>query len=157
MTRILVVEDEVSFSDPLSYLLRKEGYDVSVAENGTTVTTVAVSDPDAAQTFTYTLSGPDAAQHLEPFGITHEHPFHDVPVLQGRGQVLEDTVHVRHHHVPLLGVELGGRGARLRGAGLAVHGELQCWGIRHGVSPRQFCVCPPVPGARVPRTCRARP
>ena len=34
MTRILVVEDEVSFSDPLSYLLRKEGYDVSVAENG---------------------------------------------------------------------------------------------------------------------------
>ncbi|CAN7311127.1 response regulator [Knoellia sp. LjRoot47] len=34
MTRILVVEDEVSFSDPLSYLLRKEGYEVSVAENG---------------------------------------------------------------------------------------------------------------------------
>ncbi|MFZ5870761.1 MAG: response regulator [Actinomycetota bacterium] len=35
MTRILVVEDEESFSDPLSYLLRKEGYDVSVAETGT--------------------------------------------------------------------------------------------------------------------------
>ena len=34
MTRILVVEDEVSFSDPLSYLLRKEGYEVSVAETG---------------------------------------------------------------------------------------------------------------------------
>ena len=34
MTRILVVEDEVSFSDPLSYLLRKEGYDVAVAETG---------------------------------------------------------------------------------------------------------------------------
>ncbi len=32
MTRILVVEDEVSFSDPLSYLLRKEGYEVAVAE-----------------------------------------------------------------------------------------------------------------------------
>ena len=28
MTRILVVEDEQSFSDPLSYLLRKEGYEV---------------------------------------------------------------------------------------------------------------------------------
>ena len=28
MTRILVVEDEVSFSDPLSYLLRKEGYEL---------------------------------------------------------------------------------------------------------------------------------
>jgi two-component system response regulator RegX3 len=34
MTRILVVEDEVSFSDPLSYLLRKEGYEVAVAETG---------------------------------------------------------------------------------------------------------------------------
>jgi two-component system response regulator RegX3 len=36
MTRILVVEDEDSFSDPLSYLLRKEGYEVSVAADGTT-------------------------------------------------------------------------------------------------------------------------
>ena len=34
MTRILVVEDEQSFSDPLSYLLRKEGYEVAVAETG---------------------------------------------------------------------------------------------------------------------------
>jgi two-component system, OmpR family, response regulator RegX3 len=34
VTRILVVEDEVSFSDPLSYLLRKEGYEVDVAETG---------------------------------------------------------------------------------------------------------------------------
>ncbi|GMA40982.1 response regulator transcription factor [Mobilicoccus caccae] len=34
MTQILVVEDEESFSDPLSYLLRKEGYEVSVAETG---------------------------------------------------------------------------------------------------------------------------
>ena len=34
MTRILVVEDEESFSDPLSYLLRKEGYEVAVADTG---------------------------------------------------------------------------------------------------------------------------
>ncbi|PPK92043.1 two-component system response regulator RegX3 [Kineococcus xinjiangensis] len=34
MTRILLVEDEESFSDPLSYLLRREGYDVSVAGTG---------------------------------------------------------------------------------------------------------------------------
>ena len=34
MTRILVVEDEQSFSDPLSYLLRKEGYEVAIAETG---------------------------------------------------------------------------------------------------------------------------
>ena len=34
MTRILVVEDEESFSDPLSYLLTKEGYDVAVAATG---------------------------------------------------------------------------------------------------------------------------
>ena len=34
MSKILVVEDEESFSDPLSYLLRKEGYDVVVADTG---------------------------------------------------------------------------------------------------------------------------
>jgi two-component system response regulator RegX3 len=34
MTRILVVEDEESFSDPLSYLLRREGYEVAVAADG---------------------------------------------------------------------------------------------------------------------------
>ena len=34
VTRILVVEDEESFSDPLSYLLRKEGYEVEVADDG---------------------------------------------------------------------------------------------------------------------------
>ncbi|HEX2705352.1 MAG TPA: response regulator transcription factor [Candidatus Lustribacter sp.] len=34
MSRILVVEDEESFSDPLSYLLRKEGYEVAVADTG---------------------------------------------------------------------------------------------------------------------------
>ncbi|MGI8769074.1 MAG: response regulator [Propionibacteriaceae bacterium] len=34
MTRILVVEDEESFSDALSYMLRKEGYEVAVAETG---------------------------------------------------------------------------------------------------------------------------
>jgi two-component system, OmpR family, response regulator RegX3 len=34
VTRILVVEDEQSFSDPLSYLLRKEGYEVAIAESG---------------------------------------------------------------------------------------------------------------------------
>jgi len=34
LSRILIVEDEESFSDPLSYLLRKEGYDVVVTETG---------------------------------------------------------------------------------------------------------------------------
>ncbi|TLP76918.1 response regulator transcription factor [Nesterenkonia sphaerica] len=34
MTRILIVEDEASFSEALSYTLQKEGYDVSVAEDG---------------------------------------------------------------------------------------------------------------------------
>ena len=34
MTRILVVEDEPSFSDALSYQLLREGYDVAVAETG---------------------------------------------------------------------------------------------------------------------------
>jgi len=34
VTRILVVEDEESFSDALSYMLRKEGFEVAVAGNG---------------------------------------------------------------------------------------------------------------------------
>ena len=34
MTRILVVEDEASFSEALAYLLTKEGFEVTVAENG---------------------------------------------------------------------------------------------------------------------------
>jgi len=34
VTRVLVVEDEESFSDALSYMLRKEGFEVSVAPTG---------------------------------------------------------------------------------------------------------------------------
>jgi two-component system response regulator RegX3 len=34
MTRVLVVEDEDSFSDALSFLLRKEGFEVAVATSG---------------------------------------------------------------------------------------------------------------------------
>ena len=34
MTRVLVVEDEESFSDALSYMLRKEGFEVAVASDG---------------------------------------------------------------------------------------------------------------------------
>ncbi|MBG0827620.1 response regulator transcription factor [Planomonospora sp. ID67723] len=41
MTRVLVVEDEESFSDALSYMLRKEGFEVAVATTG----------PEALDTF----------------------------------------------------------------------------------------------------------
>jgi two-component system, OmpR family, response regulator RegX3 len=41
VTRVLVVEDEESISDPLSYMLRREGFDVTVAANG----------PDALSSF----------------------------------------------------------------------------------------------------------
>jgi two-component system, OmpR family, response regulator RegX3 len=41
VTRVLVVEDEDSFSDALSYMLRKEGFEVAVAASG----------PDALETF----------------------------------------------------------------------------------------------------------
>jgi two-component system response regulator RegX3 len=34
MTRVLVVEDEESFSEALSYMLRREGYEVAVATTG---------------------------------------------------------------------------------------------------------------------------
>lgn len=35
MTKILLVEDEASLSEPLAYLLGKEGFEVTVAETGT--------------------------------------------------------------------------------------------------------------------------
>jgi two-component system response regulator RegX3 len=41
VTRVLVVEDEESFSDALSYMLRKEGFEVAVATTG----------PEALETF----------------------------------------------------------------------------------------------------------
>ena len=41
MTRVLVVEDEDSISDPLSYMLRNEGFEVAVASSG----------PDALEEF----------------------------------------------------------------------------------------------------------
>jgi two-component system, OmpR family, response regulator RegX3 len=34
VTRVLLVEDEESFSDPLSYLLEQEGFEVAVAQTG---------------------------------------------------------------------------------------------------------------------------
>jgi two-component system, OmpR family, response regulator RegX3 len=34
MTRVLVVEDEESYSDALAYMLRKEGFDVAIAATG---------------------------------------------------------------------------------------------------------------------------
>jgi two-component system, OmpR family, response regulator RegX3 len=39
VARVLVVEDEDSFSDALSYMLRKEGFEVSVAATGTSALT----------------------------------------------------------------------------------------------------------------------
>jgi two-component system response regulator RegX3 len=47
MTRVLVVEDEESYSDALSYMLRKEGFEVSLAATG----------PDALREFE--RAGPD--------------------------------------------------------------------------------------------------
>ena len=34
MTKVLIVEDEISFSDALAYLLKKESFDVQIAVNG---------------------------------------------------------------------------------------------------------------------------
>jgi two-component system, OmpR family, response regulator RegX3 len=39
VTRVLVVEDEESFSDALSFMLRKEGFEVGVASTGTDAVT----------------------------------------------------------------------------------------------------------------------
>ena len=36
MTRVLVVEDEESYSDALAYMLRKEGFEVAIAATDST-------------------------------------------------------------------------------------------------------------------------
>ncbi|MCU1592804.1 MAG: two component transcriptional regulator, winged helix family [Frankiales bacterium] len=46
MTRVLVVEDEDSISEPLAYMLRKEGFEVAVAEDG--LAGLAAFDRDGA-------------------------------------------------------------------------------------------------------------
>ena len=45
MTKILIVEDEQSFSEALSFLLTKEGFTVSVAENGRAALEIFKSEP----------------------------------------------------------------------------------------------------------------
>ncbi|MGR0319091.1 response regulator [Agromyces sp. ZXT2-3] len=46
MTRILLVEDEIALSDPLSFLLEREGYEVEVAADG--LAAVAAFDREGA-------------------------------------------------------------------------------------------------------------
>ncbi|MFC9920043.1 response regulator [Agromyces binzhouensis] len=46
MTRILLVEDEIALSEPLSFLLEREGYEVEVAADG--LAAVAAFDRDGA-------------------------------------------------------------------------------------------------------------
>ncbi|GGE83460.1 response regulator transcription factor [Mycetocola zhadangensis] len=47
MTRILLVEDEAALSEPLAYLLEREGYEVEVAADGpTAVAAYTASEPD---------------------------------------------------------------------------------------------------------------
>ena len=47
MTSILVVEDEKSLSEPLAYLLRREGYEVAIVENGLdAIAAVDATPPD---------------------------------------------------------------------------------------------------------------
>lgn len=46
MTRILLVEDEIALSDPLSFLLEREGYEIEVAADGPSA--IAAFDRDGA-------------------------------------------------------------------------------------------------------------
>ena len=47
MTRILLVEDEIALSDPLSFLLEREGYEVEVAADGpSAITAFDQTEPD---------------------------------------------------------------------------------------------------------------
>ncbi len=47
MTRILLVEDEAALSEPLAYLLGREGYDIEVAQDGRSAVAAFLADePD---------------------------------------------------------------------------------------------------------------
>jgi two-component system, OmpR family, response regulator RegX3 len=67
MTRVLLVEDEESFSDPLSYLLRKEGFQVAVCPAGADA--LAMFDRNGADLVLLDLmlpgpAGPDVCRNL---------------------------------------------------------------------------------------------
>jgi two-component system, OmpR family, response regulator RegX3 len=62
MTRVLLVEDEESFSDALSYLLRKEGFQVAVCPTGPDA--LAMFDRDGVDLvlLDLMLPGPDGTE-----------------------------------------------------------------------------------------------
>ena len=62
MTRVLVVEDEESFSDALSFMLRREGYEVGVASDGTTAGLSTARASRMAWTSSRRASGPECRQ-----------------------------------------------------------------------------------------------
>ena len=67
MTRVLVVEDETSYSEALSYVLRKEGFDVAVAETGTDAVTEferAGADIILLDLMLPGLSGTEVCRHI---------------------------------------------------------------------------------------------
>jgi two-component system response regulator RegX3 len=92
VTRVLVVEDEESYSDALSYMLRKEGFEVAVAATG----------PDALVEFDRAgadivlldqmlpdMSGIDVARRLRA-----EHPVLPIVFVSGHAEpeMLRDAV-----------------------------------------------------------------
>jgi two-component system response regulator RegX3 len=45
-TRVLIVEDEPDLADPLAYLLRREGFEVEIAEDGPALDAFAARGAD---------------------------------------------------------------------------------------------------------------
>ena len=63
MTRILIVEDEESYSEPLAYMLKKEGYDAVVAATGPEG--IEIGTPLSTLRETFTTDAWDAADVFE--------------------------------------------------------------------------------------------
>ena len=70
MTRVLVVEDEESYSDALAYMLRKEGFDVSIANTGPD----ALAEFERAGAVVLGVSPDDEKSHVK-FRDKYELPF----------------------------------------------------------------------------------
>jgi len=73
VTSILVVEDEKSLSEPLAYLLRREGYDVAVVDNGLSAVAAFTEDPTGSHVAGFDVAGAFGNGGLPP-GEAHLFP-----------------------------------------------------------------------------------
>lgn len=74
MTRILLVEDEVALSEPLTFLLEKEGYEVIVAEDGNSALELFAQNSPDLVLLDLMLPGIPGTEVCKSIRLTHQTP-----------------------------------------------------------------------------------